>query len=131
VTTNHFSIGSLPCCVYVEIHIFCQFLCIWCVREINIGIEYHRLHRGMTSFQKFLPSSLFVLLIRICTVAEQEVGAIGVAQGDGVEEGRAPVVVGEVDLGVTQADLWSQFHHACLYQTVPSYTKKTAINSVM
>ncbi len=69
--------------------------------------------------QKSLPSSLFVLLIRVCTVAEQEVGAIGVAQGDGVEEGRTPVVVGEVDLGVTQTDLWKQFHQADLLTTVP------------
>jgi hypothetical protein len=47
------------------------------------------------------------LLIRICTIAEQEIGAVGVAQGDGVEEGRAPVVVGDVDFGVTKADLES------------------------
>ena len=55
----------------------------------------------------YLPSSFFVLLVRICAIAEQEVGAIGVAQGDGVEEGRAPVVVGDVDLSVAKADLKS------------------------
>ena len=49
--------------------------------------------------RQVLRSSFLVLPIRISPEAQQEVGALGVAQGDGVEQRSAAVVVANVHLG--------------------------------
>ena len=48
--------------------------------------------------------ALPVLPVRLCATLEQQLGTVGVAQGDRVEEGRAAVRVGYVHLGPAECD---------------------------